>query len=97
MPRFAVIQGDGNKVRGIDDGSYAGTNLTFQSIEIVNLMPWNFSAAVSHRIYELYNDQGLHCPRIGAFQRDETNAYRTCPAREPELHIAACAHLENGE
>ena len=96
MPRFAVIQGDGHKVRGIDDGSYAETNLTFQAIEVVNLMPWNFSAAVAHRIYQLYNEQGRTCPRIGAFQRDETNAYRTCPAREPELHIAACCNPESG-
>jgi len=96
MPRFAVVQGGGSKIRGIDDGSYASTNSTFQAVEVVNLMPWNFSAAVAHRIFQLNRDRGLQCPPVGAFYRDESNAYRTCPAREPELHIAACCNPVNG-
>lgn len=93
LPRFPVEKENEQgsfQVRPCDDGRFAETNMTFQSLEKVSLMPPNFTAAVAHRTFNGHISRHGSCSRLGQFGRDEMNAYRNCPPKEPELNIVAC-------
>ena len=74
------------KYRGVDDGAFALTSLTYQAVEVVSLMPWTFTAAVAHRMFQLHTERGERVSQLGSLRRDETNAYHNVASREPELH-----------
>lgn len=93
MPRFPVIQGDGSKVRGVDDASVSGSQT-------------NLGCAITERLAVPGTDQNIATLRalqqsspgraLGGWIVDESKAYRQIPTRPQERRFSVIAMLEPG-